>query len=162
MEKSKVNSKFYGAGAESNQRASRPFGDAKRKIEATTELCRALRAREFERAKDLMTDAILDAVDENGATPLMYAVLVKDTPMVRALLAAGATLDYQEKTFGSTALMCAAQLQDREMFSTLVMLGADPGIANKKGRTARDVLRHPEKDDAPFWNFRSDCVIDGF
>lgn len=161
--KEKESGKFYGVGAkDSAMLASRPFTNAKRRIECTEKLCELLRHGDSERAKELLSDAILDTVDTRGVTPLMYAVKLNNVSLVRAMLAAGATLDYQEKTFGSTALMCAAQLQNREMFSTLVMLGANPGIRNNRNRTARDILRSPEKGDTPFWEGKCECVANGF
>jgi murein DD-endopeptidase MepM/ murein hydrolase activator NlpD len=86
--------------------------------------------------------ANVNAVDQYGQTPLMYAASSSTNPDILAeLLKAGATLNAQTPT-GWTALMYAAR--DTKNLETALLLmnaGADPSLKNSDGQSAADLAR---------------------
>lgn len=74
--------------------------------------------------------------DNLGATPLMYAAIKGDQPMVEVLLQHGAELDART-SFGTTALMWAATNGHQEVVELLLVAGADPLIRDAENRTAK-------------------------
>lgn len=86
--------------------------------------------------------ANVNATDEYGQTPLMYAASSSKNPDVLAeLLKAGANLNAQT-TSGWTALMYAAR--DTKNLETALLLmnaGADPSLKNSDGQSAADLAR---------------------
>ena len=86
-----------------------------------------------------------NAVDFEGATPLMYAAEVGTPDVLRALLAAGADPDAQDAE-GHTALMYAADHCQPESARLLVQVGADLTLKDSNGYTAlKRVRRRPSK-----------------
>lgn len=69
--------------------------------------------------------------EEHGTTPLHQAALVGDTDVLEALLAAGASVDDEDRE-GATALHYAAQSM---VVVILVMAGADVDHEDRAGRT---------------------------
>ena len=79
--------------------------------------------------------ADVNATDGKGRTPLMVAY----TPEIIRLLTGqmGAKIDAQDAE-GRTALMYAAEHGREERVAELLKAGADPSVADKKGKTASD------------------------
>jgi murein DD-endopeptidase MepM/ murein hydrolase activator NlpD len=86
--------------------------------------------------------ANVNAQDEYGQTPLMYAASSSTNPdILDALLKAGATINAQTSA-GWTALMYAAR--DTKNLETALLLmnaGADPSLKNSEGQSAADLAR---------------------
>jgi murein DD-endopeptidase MepM/ murein hydrolase activator NlpD len=86
--------------------------------------------------------ANVNAQDEYGQTPLMYAASSSTNPdILAALLKAGATINAQTSA-GWTALMYAAR--DTKNLETALLLmnaGADPSLKNGEGQSAADLAR---------------------
>jgi ankyrin repeat protein len=82
----------------------------------------------------------VNAPDEAGATPLLYAVSVGNSGTVFALIEAGAAVDVAldgDPWFcGETALMMAAGSGDSESLEALIQGGADVNKASFEGGTA--------------------------
>ena len=86
--------------------------------------------------------ADVNARDEFGQTPLMYASGASGTPdLLNLLLKAGADLNAQTET-GWTALMYAARdAKDLNVPLFLMNAGADPSLRNAEGQSAADLAR---------------------
>lgn len=76
-----------------------------------------------------------NAVDFQGATPLMYAAEVGTMELLRALLAAGADVNAQDAK-GRTALMYASEHCHTDSVRLLVKAGADVTFKDSNGYTA--------------------------
>jgi ankyrin repeat protein len=86
-----------------------------------------------------------NAVDFEGATPLMYAAEVGTMELLRALLAAGADVNAQDAE-GRTALMYASDHCYTDSVRLLVETGADVTLKDTNGHTAlKRVQRKPSK-----------------
>lgn len=83
----------------------------------------------------LAAGADANAVDFEGATPLMYAAEVGMPEVLRALLKAGADPDVQDAE-GRTALMYAADHCQTDSVRLLVHVGADVTPKDTSGHTA--------------------------
>jgi ankyrin repeat protein len=77
----------------------------------------------------------IDAVDQNGRTPLMEAVFGGHIDTIRELLDRGANVNAQDAD-GWTALMEAAAKARADVVRTLLARGADARLKNKNGWTA--------------------------
>jgi uncharacterized protein len=75
-----------------------------------------------------------------GLTALLFAAQQSQTEAVRALLAAGASVDPQDR-FGNTPLWRAVfnARGDATTVGLLLRAGADPDIVNEAGATPRDL-----------------------
>ena len=75
--------------------------------------------------------------DNDGMTPLHWAVVAHRPEVVKALLAAGADVNAVDH-FGYTSLLYAATIDfgDSETATMLLQAGADPNVKDKKGKTA--------------------------
>lgn len=82
-----------------------------------------------------------NAVDFEGATPLIYTAEMGSQEVLRALLAAGADPDAQDAE-GRTALMYAADHLETESVRLLVQAGADVTLRDSNGLTALKRVRH--------------------
>lgn len=80
--------------------------------------------------------ARIDARDNLGNTPLLYAADHDRLEMAKLLMDMGAQIDAENKN-GMTALMIAAKDGEVEMVRTLLARGANP---NKSDYTGRDAL----------------------
>ena len=76
----------------------------------------------------------IDVKDELGRTPLHWAVLCNNLPLVKLLLEKQAKIDLQDKE-GCTALYHAVMWGHKEIVDLLLQNGADPNIANNKKET---------------------------
>jgi murein DD-endopeptidase MepM/ murein hydrolase activator NlpD len=94
----------------------------------------------------LTAGANVNAQDEYGQTPLMYAASSSTTPdILDALVKAGANINAQTGA-GWTALMYAAR--DSGTLDTLLWLmnaAADPSLKNSEGQSAADLARSNPK-----------------
>jgi ankyrin repeat protein len=93
------------------------------------------------------TESLLQAISDAGSvdqrdvcyrTPLMLAAGNGHSGVVRALARAGAAVDEVEITRGWTALIWAAKRGHADTVELLLALGADAGVRDKQGRSARD------------------------
>jgi ankyrin repeat protein len=76
--------------------------------------------------------SIVNARGQGGATPLMFAALFGDAPLVNRILIAGATVNIRDD-FGTTALMWA--LDDVNKVRALLDHGADFNMRSNLGRS---------------------------
>jgi ankyrin repeat protein len=79
-------------------------------------------------------DAI-HAVDDNGKTPLPYALKYSNDSAVRVLVELGAEIDQQDND-GWTALISAAEESEPSFVELLLALGADVDVVANNGETA--------------------------
>ena len=77
----------------------------------------------------------LDIEAESGDTPLIFAAMNNDVPLLEALITAGSLLDYQNR-FGHTALSWASICGHSDIVRELLHRGADIFHRSKEGRTA--------------------------
>ena len=96
----------------------------------------------FQKTKNLIeSGADLNATDEMGFTPLMYAASKNYTDVVKELILAGADVNAQDR-IGNTALMRIALLSgmgihvNPQIVRDLLENGADVNIKNYYGRMA--------------------------
>ena len=98
--------------------------------------------------------ADLQARDEWGSTPLMWAAGYNENPEVlQALLNAGADLEARNKD-GRTPLMSAAGYNENpEVVLALLDAGADATAKNGEGKTAWDLIQDNEalKGSKVYW-----------
>ncbi|CAG8982147.1 hypothetical protein HYALB_00003239 [Hymenoscyphus albidus] len=88
------------------------------------------------KAKDLVD---IDAPDEEGTAPLIYASCFGHEAVVTALLDAGANVDKQDRNQWS-ALMWAMTNRHKNIAKSLLDHGASPEVKSSSGRTAFDFV----------------------
>jgi ankyrin repeat protein len=93
--------------------------------------------------------ADLNARDEHGWTPLMWASWSGLTKISTRLIELGANTSVTDRK-GNTALMLAALRGNTEIVEFLVARGADKNFATSEGKTAKDfaqvgITEHPAK-----------------
>jgi len=93
----------------------------------------AIRRNDLPALRALIKSGSIDARDKRGGTPLMYAAAYGSMDAVRALLAAGASVD-AVNDFGATALMWG--ITEPEKVRALVAAGANIRARSRMGRTA--------------------------
>lgn len=81
-----------------------------------------------------------EAATPDGATPLMAAAAAGYPAVVRLLLDKGAKVNARDSLFGNTPLMWAARAGHEEIVRILLNAGADVNIANKEGKTVRQLV----------------------
>lgn len=95
----------------------------------------------------VLAGADVNARSEDGYTPLMYAVAIGNSEVVREVLSGGADINVQSTT-GWTALMFAAK--DRpQLLEQLLSAGADKTLKNSAGQTAYDIALVSQPSSAP-------------
>ena len=101
---------------------------------------------ETNRVRQLLDQrANVNAVDENGITPLMYAAHSGVTSTVKLLLDRGADVNAKATILGFTALMNAAGFGDVEMVEALLNKGAKVNETNNDGATALTIAQQAGK-----------------
>lgn len=83
--------------------------------------------------------ADVNAAEEDGTTPLHWAVYHNDVPLIDALLKAGARAKVANQ-FGSTPLTEAAVTGNADVIAKLLKAGADPNVGNTDGQTALMII----------------------
>ncbi|WVZ03162.1 hypothetical protein V8G54_023968 [Vigna mungo] len=83
----------------------------------------------------------VDAVDAEGRTALLFVAGLGSEPCVKLLAEAGANLDHRDRSGGLAALHMAAGYVRPGVAKVLLDLGADPEVADDRGRTALDLAR---------------------
>ncbi|KAI8331501.1 hypothetical protein BC941DRAFT_403529 [Chlamydoabsidia padenii] len=81
----------------------------------------------------------IDAKDEDGTTPLIYAVCFGKLEIAQILLTSGAKIDIQD-SFGWTALMWATNNNHDHIVKILLEHGASSQTKSSKGRTVFDFV----------------------
>ncbi|KAI9319037.1 hypothetical protein BX666DRAFT_1854455 [Dichotomocladium elegans] len=81
----------------------------------------------------------IDAKDEDGTTPLIYAACFNKADIAQALLEAGAKTDVQD-SYGWSALMWATNNNNESIVKLLLESGASSQTKSAKGRTVFDFL----------------------
>ena len=82
----------------------------------------------------LKDKADVNAAEDDGTTPLHYAVYNNDVPLVEALIKAGAKAAVVN-SFGSSPLSEAAIVGNPDVIARLLKAGADPNTGNHDGQT---------------------------
>lgn len=80
-----------------------------------------------------------------ASTPLIIATVFGKTKVAKALIEAGAEIDYQNKE-GSTALHTAAFFCRTEILKKLLEKGANKNLKNKYGATPLESVQGPFQD----------------
>lgn len=83
----------------------------------------------------------VDALEDGGTTALMSASAAGHLHIVKYLVSAGASVNYQESSLGRNALMDAVEMDHPTVVSYLLKCGADRTLPDKAGRTALDMAR---------------------
>lgn len=102
-------------------------------------------AREGRKLDSFLPDG-LNAVDEDGNTPLIHAVDANQVEAVDQLLQARAAVDHKDSQ-GQTALHYAALLGGHDVARKLLLARADPSIKDEDGQTPADVAREEGEED---------------
>ena len=90
---------------------------------------------------EIVNKKSMDWRDENGRTPLHYAVFINSMPAVNHLISMGADLDAQEYMDEATAIMYAAKYGYFDMALKLAWAGANVQLVDNKQKTARDYAK---------------------
>lgn len=103
----------------------------------TALICALKYKANIESAKELLNapGVIIDTVDKNGMSALMYAAQHGSTEIVEQLISRGAKINVQNR-YGDTALMLAVKGNHLEIVKKLLDNGADVNIAADSGHTA--------------------------
>lgn len=85
----------------------------------------------------------LNVQDENGDSPLILAIDMKEKKIVKLLIKFGADINYPNSD-GQTPLMIAYLNNALEISEYLIMRGADLSIKDRWGQTAEDIKKSIE------------------
>ncbi|KAI9004882.1 hypothetical protein CLU79DRAFT_724041 [Phycomyces nitens] len=116
-----------------------------KKLKMTRIFTKAASSGNAEKVRKLLEDnktkalIDIDAKDEDGTTPLIYAVCFGKADIAQLLLAAGAKIDIQD-AFGWSALMWATNNNHEGLVKILLEHGASSQTKSAKGRTVFDFL----------------------
>ncbi|CAO3617501.1 unnamed protein product [Cunninghamella blakesleeana] len=124
---------------------NKDIDDTTKKSKMTKLFWRASSAGDLEKVNLFLNDDQLkpfidmDAKDEDGTTPLIYAACFGKTDIAHALLSAGAKIDIQD-SFGWSALMWATNNNHEQLVKILLEHGASSQTKSSKGRTVFDFV----------------------
>ncbi|KAI8146528.1 hypothetical protein BJV82DRAFT_576084 [Fennellomyces sp. T-0311] len=117
--------------------------DASKRSKLTQLFCRAASTGDVAKVSQLLKshrDWIdIDARDEDGTTPLIYAACFGKVDIAQALLEAGAKTDVQD-SYGWSALMWATNNNHEGLVKVLLESGASSQTKSAKGRTVFDFV----------------------
>ncbi|KAK3848079.1 MAG: hypothetical protein J3R72DRAFT_361223 [Linnemannia gamsii] len=128
----------------------RSIPDKDKKIKMSKLFSRAASNGDMNRVADILDNfrdwIDLEAQDEDGTTPLIYAACFGHTEIAFMLLEAGALVDARDK-FGWTALVWATNNKHENIVRLLLEQGASTSAQTAKGHTIVDFLRHDPNDN---------------
>ncbi|KAG0283114.1 hypothetical protein BGZ96_012523 [Linnemannia gamsii] len=128
----------------------RSISDKDKKIKMSKLFSRAASNGDMNRVADMLDNfkdwIDLEAQDEDGTTPLIYAACFGHTEIAFMLLEAGALVDARDK-FGWTALVWATNNKHENIVRLLLEQGASTSAQTAKGHTIVDFLRHDPNDN---------------
>ncbi|KAF9548557.1 hypothetical protein EC957_006111 [Mortierella hygrophila] len=128
----------------------RSITDKDKKIKMSKLFSRASSNGDMNRVADMLDNfrdwIDLEAQDEDGTTPLIYAACFGHTEIAFMLLEAGALVDARDK-FGWTALVWATNNKHENIVRLLLEQGASTSAQTAKGHTIVDFLRHDPNDN---------------
>ncbi|KAG0214354.1 hypothetical protein BGX28_002171 [Mortierella sp. GBA30] len=128
----------------------RSISDKDKKIKMSKLLSRASSNGDMNRVADMLDNfrdwIDIEAQDEDGTTPLIYAACFGHTEIAFMLLEAGAMVDARDK-FGWTALVWATNNKHENIVRLLLEQGASTSAQTAKGHTIVDFLRHDPNDN---------------
>ncbi|KAG0261496.1 hypothetical protein DFQ27_002928 [Actinomortierella ambigua] len=128
----------------------RSIPDEDKKMRLTKMFARAASNGDMNRIADMLDNfrewIDIEAQDEDGTTPLIYAACFGHVEIAFMLLEAGVTVDARDK-FGWTALVWATNNKHDNMVRLLLEHGASTNAQTKKGHTIVDFLRHDPNDN---------------
>lgn len=93
-----------------------------------------IREKNFDVVRAILNEFGLDAIDSDGRTALINAVIENSPEFVRSLVENGAHVNIQDKN-GYTALHFAGQYKMVEVSRFLLENGADPNITDVHGNS---------------------------
>jgi ankyrin repeat protein len=111
------------------------YSSAKVDYRARTQLHWAVSCGMVAEIERLRTKNNLDAEDTDGNTPLFWACYYNQHEAVDALLAAGASVNFNKRSNNETPIFYVANYGNLELFNSLKKAGADLHHLNKNGRT---------------------------
>ncbi|KAF9195331.1 hypothetical protein BGZ51_002846 [Haplosporangium sp. Z 767] len=128
----------------------RSISDKDKKIKMSKLFSRASSNGDMNRVADMLDNfrdwIDIEAQDEDGTTPLIYAACFGHTEIAFMLLEAGAMVDARDK-FGWTALVWATNNKHENIVRLLLEQGASTSAQTAKGHTIVDFLRHDPNDN---------------
>ncbi|KAF9902597.1 hypothetical protein BX616_001883 [Lobosporangium transversale] len=128
----------------------RSIPDKDKKIKMSKLFSRAASNGDMNRIADMLDNfrdwIDIEAQDEDGTTPLIYAACFGHTEIAFMLLEAGAKVDARDK-FGWTALVWATNNKHENIIRLLLEMGASTSAQTAKGHTIVDFLRHDPNDN---------------
>ncbi|KAG0339688.1 hypothetical protein BG004_006712 [Podila humilis] len=128
----------------------RSISDQEKKEKLTKMFSRAASNGDMNRIADMLDNCRdwidLEAQDEDGTSPLIYAACFGHVEIAFMLLEAGAVVDARDK-FGWTALVWATNNKHDSMVRLLLENGASTSAQTAKGHTIVDFLRHDPNDN---------------
>ncbi|KAG0029068.1 hypothetical protein BGZ82_008149, partial [Podila clonocystis] len=133
-----------------NSILERNISDDEKKLKLSKMFSRAASNGDMNRIADMLDQCRewidIEAQDEDGTSPLIYAACFGHVEIAFMLLEAGAVVDARDK-FGWTALVWATNNKHDNMVRLLLEHGASTSAQTAKGHTIIDFLRHDPNDN---------------